>query len=117
MAQQQAALQNEAVRQYSFLAEMSADSYFPNHLVDKGKAILVELCFHIEQQYPQDLEALYKLTHTATDQFNDLQEEFWEADSEIETAARDCIARDFKFVATAYGFEADLEELIATRDW
>ncbi|PJJ60026.1 DUF5713 family protein [Hymenobacter chitinivorans] len=114
---QQAQLQNEAARQYSFLAEMYQDSYFPNNLVDKGKAILVQLCFDIEQQQPKSLEELYALTHAATDQFNDLQEEFYEADSEIETAARDCIGTDFDFVATAYGFEADIEELIATRDW
>ncbi|MCB2410298.1 DUF5713 family protein [Hymenobacter lucidus] len=117
MAQQQAQLQNEAARTYSFLAEMYQDSYFPNNLVDKGKAILVALCFDIEQQQPKDLEELYALTHAATEEFNDLQEEFWEANSEIETAARDCIAVDFDFVAKAYGFEADMEELTATRDW
>jgi hypothetical protein len=117
MSPQQADLQNEAARKYAFLEEMYDDSYFPDHLVDKGKAILVGLCFAIEQQQPQDLAALYALTHAATDDFNELQEEFYEADSEIETAARDCIATDFQFVATAYGFEADIEELIATRDW
>lgn len=114
---QQTQLQNEAVRKYSFLEEMAQDSYFPNHLVDKGKAILVKLCADIEQQQPQSLEALYVLTHAATEEFNDLQEKFYEADSEIETAARDCIAVDFDFVAKAYGFETDIEELVATRDW
>jgi hypothetical protein len=113
---QQAALHNEAIRNYSFLAEMYQDSYFPNNLVGKGQAILVELCLAIEQQQPKNLEELYALTHAATDHFNDLQEEFWEAESEIETAARDCIARDFDFVAKAYGFEADREVLLATRD-
>ncbi|MCB2376677.1 DUF5713 family protein [Hymenobacter sp. BT635] len=117
MAKQQIQLQNEAIRNYSFLAEMYQDSYFPNNLVDKGKVILVKLCDDIEQQQPQDLEALYALTHAATDEFNDLQEDFWEADSEIGTAARECIGTDFDFVAKAYGFEADIEELIATREW
>jgi hypothetical protein len=38
--------------------------------------------------------------------------------SEIETMARDCIAVDFKHIALAYGFEdADIEELVAPRDW
>ena len=42
----------------------------------------------------------------------------WCAVSEIETAARDCIAVDFEFISKSYGFiEADVEELIATRDW
>jgi hypothetical protein len=57
------------------------------------------------------------LTHAATDEFNTLAEAFYEHDSEIETVARECIAGDFAFVASAYGFDADIEELIATRDW
>lgn len=117
MAKKQEELANEPVRNYSFLKEMYEDSYFPNKLVDKGKAILIGLCFKIEQQNPKTLDELYELTHAATDKFNDLQEDFEEADSEIETGARECIAEDFAFVAKAYGFEADIEELIATRDW
>lgn len=118
MAKTQTNLSNELVRNYAFLEDMYDDDYFPNKLVDKGKAILVELCFKIEDTKPKTLEDLYKLTHSATDQFNELQEEFEENDSEIETAARDCIGVDFEFIATSYGFEdADVEELIATRDW
>lgn len=113
----QSELKNEAVRKYSFLAEMYQDSYFPDKLVDKGKAILLDLCFKIEQQQPNSLEALYNLTHAATEQFNALQEEFYENDSEIETVARDCIGADFDFIAKAYGFNADIEELIANREW
>lgn len=117
MAKKQEELTNETVKNYSFLKEMYEDSYFPNKLVNKGKAILVDLCFQIEQQHPKTLDELYELTHAATDKFNDLQEAFLEADSEIETAARDCIGEDFDFLAKAYGFEADGEELIATREW
>jgi hypothetical protein len=85
--------------------------------VDKGKAILLDLCFQIEEQQPKNLKALYKLTHAATDKFNDLQEAFEEQDSEIETAARESIGMDFYFISQSYGFDADIEELIATRDW
>ncbi|SFB77360.1 hypothetical protein SAMN05421780_101413 [Flexibacter flexilis DSM 6793] len=118
MTQQQFSLHNETVKNHSFLAEMYRDGYFPNKLVDKGTAILIDLCFQIEEKQPQTLEQLYTLTHLATDKFNDLQGEFEENDSEIETVARDCIGMDFKFIATAYGFkDADVEKLIATRDW
>jgi Family of unknown function (DUF5713) len=49
---------------------------------------------------------------------DDLGEELYEANSEIETSAAECIAEDFAFIAEAYGFvDADLEELIATRLW
>ncbi len=108
---------NQRITQYSFLKEMYEDPYFPDNLVDKGKGILLNLCATIEAEKPETLTALYTLTHKATDSFNKLEEEFHKQDSEIETAARECIAMDFEYIATAYGFDADTEELIATRDW
>ena len=118
MATEQTNLTNEKVKNYSFLNEMYQDTYFPNKCVDKSKEILIDLCFQIEEKKPKNLDELYKLTHSATDKFNDLQEDFDENGSEIETAARDCIGTDFEFIAHSYGFEnADTEELIGTRDW
>jgi hypothetical protein len=112
------AVTNQKVLEHEFLTGMYNDGYFPDHLVDKGKAILLSLCERIEADQPADLTALYTLTHAATEQFNTLQTEFDAAGSEIETVARDVIGEEFWFVATAYGFgEADIEELIATRDW
>lgn len=108
---------NPSVQSRVFLAEMLSDGYFPPHLVKKGQAILLALCEAIEAQRPSTLEQLYALTHAATDRFNELAEEFGEEGSEIETAARDAIGGDFAFIAEAYGFDADVEELIATRDW
>ena len=52
------AINNEKMATYKFLSEMYADSYFPDFLVDKGKAILVYLCEQIETQNPTDLAAL-----------------------------------------------------------
>lgn len=109
---------NPKIKQHTFLEDMYEDEYFPNHLVDKGTAILIDLCIEIEQKKPTTLEELYKLTHNATEKFNELQEEFEDEGSEIETDARASIAEGFEFIAIAYGFEnADIEELIATRDW
>jgi hypothetical protein len=110
-------VQNKAILGHAFLAGMYADSYFPKFLVDKGKEILLGLCVQIEEQAPKDLPALYRLTHAATIQFNELGDEFFENDSEIETRARECISRDFKFIAETYGFDADIEELTAPREW
>ncbi|WP_026341367.1 DUF5713 family protein [Actinomadura atramentaria] len=112
------AITNEQVSEHRFLEEMFGDTYFPDHLVERGKQILLRFCERIEAERPADLPALYALSAAATAEFNELQEDFWAAGSEIETAARDCIAVDFGFVATAYGFpNADLEELVADRDW
>ena len=111
------AISNEKLRDYPFLQEMYGDDYFPNVLVNKGRQILIRLCERIEEVKPKDNAALFRLTYAATEDFNALNEKFQENDSEIETVARDAIAKDFEFIMKAYGFEADLEEAIAPRDW
>ncbi|MEU4269317.1 DUF5713 family protein [Streptomyces sp. NPDC026092] len=109
---------NEQVTGYAFLKALYEDGYYPDHVVDKGRAILLRLCGRIEAERPADLTALYALTEVATEEFNALEADFDEAGSEIETVAREEIAENFWFVATAYGFaDADVEELIAAREW
>ncbi|TMR96640.1 DUF5713 family protein [Nonomuraea basaltis] len=109
---------NQQTVGHAFLKGMYQDGYYPDHVVDKGREILLSLCERIEDERPSDLAALYALTHAATEEFNELEAEFEAAGSEIETVAREVIAEDFWFVASAYGFaDADAEELVATRDW
>lgn len=109
---------NDKIQARAFLQSMYDDDYFPKQVVDKGKQILVRLCERIEKEKPADESALYELTHAATEEFNALQEEFEDAGSELETAAREAIGEEFWFIAKAYGYEkADAEELIATREW
>ncbi|KLO03636.1 hypothetical protein ABN09_00510 [Morganella morganii] len=109
---------NPDVLKLRLLGDMYDDSYFPDHLVKQGEEILLRLCEVLENNPPDDLAALYVLTQQATEEFNDLQDAFDEAGSEIETDARDSIGESFYLIARAYGFEdADPEELIATRDW
>jgi hypothetical protein len=110
-------LSNAQMKNYAFLECMYEDKYFPPQLVDKCKGVLVDLCFRIEKEQPQSVEALYALSHEATNGINALQEEFFAQGSEIETAAAECLAMDFLAIASAYGFEADVEMLIATREW
>ncbi|ELP61756.1 hypothetical protein STRTUCAR8_06500 [Streptomyces turgidiscabies Car8] len=97
---------------------MYDDPYFPDHVIDQGKAILLRLCERIAAEQPSDLEALYALTQAATEEFNLLDREFVAAGSGIETVAREWICDEFRFVASAYGFtDAYAEELTAGRDW
>lgn len=111
-------ISNEKIRNHDLLAGMYRDGYIPNFLVDKVKVILLDLCGQIERQQPDDPESLLKLTHAATRRINDLAEEFDENNSELETAARECIAADFDFIVRAYGFEnLDIEDVIEPRDW
>ncbi len=110
-------LQNLTMKDHSFLPSMYSDPYFPNDCVDKVKEVLIALCRRIEANNDLDLEGLYRLTHASTEDINDLETCFAEQDSEIETAAREAIADAFATIANAYEFEADVEELIATRTW
>ncbi|MFC5907965.1 DUF5713 family protein [Streptacidiphilus monticola] len=112
------AITNRSAAEHPFLRELYADGYYPDPVVDRGRAVLVRLCERIETERPSDLGALYVLTQAATAEFNLLEAAFEAAGSEIETVAREAIAEDFWFIASAYGFgDADVEELIATREW
>jgi len=109
---------NNSINTYSFLEDMYQDSYFPDFLVDQCKLYFIDLCLSIEKEKPSELKNLYQLSLVTTEQLNDIQNEFGEHDSEIETVARESFATDFMFIATTYGFvEADAEELMAARDW
>ncbi|WP_030770048.1 DUF5713 family protein [Streptomyces sp. NRRL F-2664] len=109
---------NQQIAGHAFLRQMYDDSYFPDHVVDQGKAILLRLCERVEAEQPSDLESLYVLTQAATEEFNLLDREFVAAGSGIETVAREWICDEFCFVASAYGFtDADAEELASGRDW
>ena len=110
-------LSNGDIEQLGLLVEMYGDVSFPTHLVDRIKEILFDMCRVIERRQPADTAALYPITHAATERINRLQDEFFDAESEIETVARDSIAESFARIAAAYGFDADIEELVATRDW
>ncbi|MFD7555228.1 DUF5713 family protein [Streptomyces sp. NPDC059835] len=109
---------NQQAARHTFLRQMHDDPYFPDHLVDQGRDILLRLCERIEADRPSDPEALYALTQAATEEFNLLDRKFAAAGSGIETVAREWICDEFCFVASAYEFtDADAEELTAGRDW
>jgi hypothetical protein len=109
-------VKNAKVKKLKLLADMIDDDYYPKRLVQKGQRLLLELARDIDRQAPEG-EAVYLLTHATTEAFNDLAEEFEEADSEIETVARESIAASIDDILEAYGYEVDLEEAIAPRDW
>lgn len=113
----QSTLNNQTMRERAMLPDMYVDDFFPDQVVDACKAVLVEMCHRIESEHPQNVAALYVITHRATERLNDLQEVFEEHGSEIETGARESLGMEFDFIAKAYGFDADVEELIAPREW
>ncbi|MBE7648083.1 hypothetical protein G1K66_02090 [Tenacibaculum finnmarkense] len=113
-----AELKNKKAQEYNFLKEMYSDNYFPDFLVDKCKDILLNFCKEIELQSVVNLEDLYKLGEKYTEEFNEIQDEFYKNESEIETVARESIMSDFENISKIYGYEnADIETLAGSRDW
>lgn len=99
-----------------YLADMFADAYYPPFLVEKVKALLVEVVAWLEQG-PHPAEAVQAKFDTAMVGINDLQEEFYENDSEIETVARDSIGQTVLDIIACFGLEQDHETLMQERDW
>ena len=76
--------------EYKLLEDMYQDGYFPDVLVDKIKALIQEVIAFLETG-ERDLVKIQEKFDAMTLAVNDLQEEFEEHGSEIETVARDSI--------------------------
>lgn len=101
---------------YKLLDEMYQDAYFSDFLVDKVKDELQKVIDLLESG-ETDTEVIQKKLDEMTCAINDLQEEFDENDSEIETVARDCIGVTVGYVLEWFGIPIDMEEAIRERDW
>ena len=96
---------------YKLLDEMYQDDYYPAFLVDKVKVI------DLLESGETDTEVVQETLDEAVCGINDLQEEFDEHDSEIETVARECIAATVAYILEWFGIPIDTEEAIRERDW
>jgi len=101
---------------YQFLEGMYNDGYFPDFLVDKIKEELEKIVAFLETGVT-DLALIQEKFDVMTLAINDLQEEFVENDSEIETAARDCIATDVIEILRYFEIDLDVDDAIGERDW
>lgn len=101
---------------YKLLDEMYRDEYFPDFLVDKVKDEIQKVIDLLESG-ENDTEVIQDKLDEMTCAINDLQEEFDENDSEIETVARDCIGETVGYVLEWFGIPIDVEEAIRERDW
>ena len=101
---------------YVLLKDMYGDDYFPDFLVDKVKDIILNVITYIETG-EKDIIKIQEKLDEMTIAINDLQDEFDENDSEIETAARDSIGISVEYVLQWFGIDIDIEEAIRERDW
>ena len=101
---------------YKLLDEMYQDEYYPNFLVDNVKGVLLKVIYSLEKG-EKNTEIIQEKLDEAVCAINDLQEEFYENDSEIETVARDCIGVTVEYILKWFGIDIDTEEAIRERDW
>ncbi|PZF73340.1 DUF5713 family protein [Taibaiella soli] len=101
---------------FEYLKDMYADDYFPDFLVDKVRDAIKKVVSFIEEGNHSNEEIQQSLDEmTAT--VNELQEEFYENDSEIETGARESIGETIDNVLCFFEIDIDIEEAIRARDW
>ena len=84
-------------KNYKLLDEMYQDDYYPAFLVDKVKDELQKVIDLLESG-ETDIEVVQETLDEAVCGINDLQEEFDDNDSEIETVARECIAENVAYI-------------------
>ncbi len=101
---------------YKLLDEMYQDEYYPNFLVDKVKGGLQKVIELLETG-ETDIEVIQEKLDEVVCVINDLQEEFDENDSEIETVARECIGENVGYILDWFSIPIDIEEAIRERDW
>ncbi len=101
---------------FEYLKEMFQDTYYPRFLVEKVKEIIQETVVFIENGNHTPEEIQTSLDQTVI-KINDLQNEFDENGSEIETVARESIADTIGQILHYFDIDIDIEEAIRERDW
>ena len=101
---------------YQMLAERYQDDYYPDFLVDKISALLRKVIALLEND-ETDLKVIQSALDEAVEGINDLQAEFDENDSEIETVARDTIGETVAYILEWFDINIDIEDAIGARDW
>ncbi len=101
---------------YELLSGMYNDGYFPDFLVDKIKKLIEDVIAFLESG-ERDLKKIQEKFDHMTLAINDLQDEFEENESELETAARDSIGETVAYILEWFQIAIDTEDAIGERDW
>ncbi|BBI33562.1 DUF5713 family protein [Cohnella abietis] len=101
---------------FIYLKDMYSDSYYPTFLVDKVKNQIVQVVTFLESGTHTN-DAIQAKLDEMTIAINELQEEFDQNDSEIETVARESIASTVEEILKFFDVDIDTETAIQERDW
>lgn len=101
---------------FDLLPDMYADAYFPNSEVDKVRAAIQKVVTFLEKGGASTKKIQQKLDEM-TLTINELQNDFADHDSEIETGARESIAETVERILAHFHVAIDIEEALGERDW
>lgn len=101
---------------FEFLPDMYADSYFPTSEVDKVKAAIQQVVTFLEKGGASTKKIQKKLDEM-TLTINELQNDFADNGSELETGARESIAETVERVLAYFEVAIDIEDALGERDW
>lgn len=101
---------------FAYLSDMYNDGYYPDFLVDKVKAEIQRVASFLEDGN-HTTEQIQEQFDAMTIAINDLQDEFEENDSEIETGAREDIGDTVQRLINFFELDIDCETAIRMRDW
>lgn len=101
---------------FNYLVDMYEDSFYPTVLVDKIKLHIVEVVGFIEK-HEHTTEEIQEQLDKMTIAINELQDEFYAQDSELETVARESIGETVDAILQHFDIDIEIEDAIRERDW
>lgn len=100
----------------NYLNEMYNDSYYPDFLVDKIKEEILKFEFYLKNKNIS-INDIQKKLDEMTLSINNIEEEFNQNQSEIETVARESICDTVFLILKKYNVKIDIEEALRLREW
>ena len=103
--------------QYVLLQNMFEDTYYPQFLVEKIKWQFIHLIEFLEGADDKELPLIQDKLDEFTMFINNLQQEFWDQDSEIETVASESIANTLEYILNWFKVDVGIEDALREREW
>ena len=103
--------------QYVLLQNMFEDTYYPQFLVEKIKWQFIHLIEFLESADGKELPLIQDKLDEFTMFINNLQQEFWDQDSEIETVASESIANTLEYILNWFKIDVCIEDALREREW
>ena len=103
--------------QYVLLQNMFEDTYYPQFLVEKIKWQFIHLIEFLESADGKELPLIQDKLDEFTMFINNMQQEFWDQDSEIETVASESIANTLEYILNWFKVDVGIEDALREREW